>query len=1018
MVRIPTLSWFSVSWFFVLGCFTVASADELTYEQNIRPIFREHCFDCHGATDEMEGGLDLRLVRFMKQGGDSGASLVVGKPDESYLLQRIEDGDMPPGESTVPAEQIEIIQRWIAGGAKTVRPEPETLGPGLGITQEERSFWSFQPIERPEVPSTDSPMVRNAIDNLVLANDPDAIGTEANRRTLILRASFDLLGLPPSPDELARWVETEDPNWFAHLIDELLQSPHYGERWARHWLDVAGYADSEGYTVADSERAWAWKYRDWVIAALNDDKPFDRFVTEQLAGDELAGERQGDLTPEQIDLLTATGFLRMAADGTAQDNSPEARNRVMVDTLKIVGTTMLAMSLQCAQCHDHRYDPIPQTDYYALRAVFEPALDWRAWKSPAARRVSLYSQAEREQAAKIEAEVAVVAKERGERLAEFMKQAIDQELEKFDPPLRSQLREAYETPAKKRNKKQKELLSAHPSVNITTGNLYQYIPESRPKLAEFDNKIAEIQSRKPAEEFIRALVEPAGHVPETKLFHRGDHQQPKQTVLPAALSVAVPEGESLQFPVNEQSLPSTGRRLAFAKWLTSRNNPLLARVIVNRVWMHHFGKGLVATPADFGKLGARPDNLRLLDWLASEFIDQGWSLKRLHRLIMTSAAYRQAAGAGRPLRRLEAEVIRDRMLAAAGVLESELFGRPVAIKDNDAGQTIVDGQQTRRSLYIQVRRSQPVAMLKSFDAPVMETNCEIRNHSTVSPQSLMLLNGEFVLNCAAKLADRAAAESQAFSAEHAGKLESVLSKLDGGWRYGHGTYDAKEDRVVTFAPLTHWTGSQWQGGESLPDPKTGWALVNAAGGHPDSGDRSVIRRWIAPASGTARISGTLRHGSENGDGVLGRVVSNRGGQAGEWTVQHGQTATEVATLEVQEGDAVDFVVECRAHNTSDSFTWPVTITLEGQTFSSAEQFAGPVASADVISGQIVHAWQLAYGRMPSKEELRLAIEFVDRQLRTMQSRPSAVPSGRSKIRQAMTNLCQSLLSSNEFLYVE
>jgi hypothetical protein len=434
--------------------------------------------------------------------------------------------------------------------------------------------------------------------------------------------------------------------------------------------------------------------------------------------------------------------------------------------------------------------------------------------------------------------------------------------------------------------------------------------------------------------------------------------------------------------------------------------------------MHHFGKGLVATPADFGKLGARPENLALLDWLASEFIDRGWSLKQLHRLIMTSAAYRQAAGESRPLRRLEAEAIRDRMLAAAGGLESTLFGRPIPIKENEAGQTVVDGQQTRRSLYVQQRRSQPVAMLKSFDAPVMETNCEVRNHSTVSPQSLMLLNGEFILACAAKLADRVATEAEPLPVDEAAALKTVLARLGGGWQHGYGSYDPESNQTAAFAPLTHWTGTQWQGGADLPDPKLGWALLRADGGHPDAKGRAVIRRWIAPGDGTVRISGTLGHASENGDGVLARVISSRSGQAGQWTARHQQTPTEVATLRVRQGDAVDFLVECRDNHTSDSFTWPVTITLEDQSFSSADQFSGPIESAEAIAGQIVRAWQLTYGREPAGEERELAIEFVSRQLETMRQQPAAVPAGRTQVRQAITNLCQSLLSSNEFLYVE
>ena len=379
---------------------TAADASRnLTYERDIRPIFRAHCFDCHGATDKLEGGLDLRLVRFLKKGGETGPAISAGKPDESFLLTRLRSGEMPPGEDTVPAEEIAIIEKWIASGANTARPEPESIGPGLGITEEERSFWSFQPIRRPDVAElTSFPSelrVRTPIDALLLksaaANSNEAIQEEghsghasfsddADRRSLVIRAYFDLIGLPPAPDEVDKWLNDSSDDWYDRLLTELLASPHYGERWGRHWLDVAGYADSEGYSTADSEREWAWKYRDWVIRSLNQDMPFDQFVAEQLAGDELAGPINGDLTPRQIDLFSATGFLRMAADGTGSGaNTPDGRNQVIADTLKIVGTSLLGLSLQCAQCHDHRYDPIPHTDYFAIRAVFEPALDWKSW---------------------------------------------------------------------------------------------------------------------------------------------------------------------------------------------------------------------------------------------------------------------------------------------------------------------------------------------------------------------------------------------------------------------------------------------------------------------------------------------------------------------------------------------------------------------------------------------------------------------------------------------------------------
>ena len=374
-----------------------ALAADVTFERDIRPILRAHCFDCHGATGEPKGGLDLRQVRRMQKGGESGAAIVLANVDESLLLERVRSGEMPPGETKLTPKEIDTLTRWIADGARTARPEPDTIPPGLGITPEERAFWSFQPIHRPAEPAVREVVrgrIRNPIDAFLRARMPEGVtfADDADRHTLILRTHFDLTGLPPSVEQLQQWIYDPAEDWYVRLIDSLLASPNYGERWARHWLDVAGYADSDGYTVSDPERLWAWKYRDYVVRAFNADKPFDRFITEQLAGDELAGPQQGDLTAEQIELLSATGYLRMAADGTGSgEDNPTGRNQMIGDTLKIVSTSLLGLSVGCAQCHDHRYDPIPQTDYYALRAIFTPAMDWQNWRVPSQRMVSLYT---------------------------------------------------------------------------------------------------------------------------------------------------------------------------------------------------------------------------------------------------------------------------------------------------------------------------------------------------------------------------------------------------------------------------------------------------------------------------------------------------------------------------------------------------------------------------------------------------------------------------------------------------
>jgi len=1002
----------------------------VTFEEHVRPLLKAHCLDCHGATETLEGSLDLRLVRLMRAGGDSGPAIVPGDAAGSLILQRVRAGDMPPGEKKMSAAEQDLLARWISAGAPTRRPEPEAIAPGLAITPEERAFWAFQPVRRPDV-TADPAVPRAPIDALVFGAD-GPLPAEAARHALVTRAFLTLTGLPPAHADVERWAADPSADWFDRLVDELLASPHYGEQWARHWLDVAGYADSEGATLADEVRPWAWRYRDYCIDAFNTDVPFDRFIAEQLAGDEIAGARSGDWTAEQIRLLTATGFLRMAADGTGSGgDTPEGRNQTVADTVRIVGTSLLGMSVHCAQCHDHRYDPVLHTDYTALRAVFEPALDWKAWKTPAQRLVSIQTEAERARSADIETEAQAVAKDRAEKQAAFIRQALEQELAKFEEPLRGQLLAAYDTPEKDRDDAQNALLKAHPSVNVTPGVLYQYLPKAAEELKALDQTIADIRAKQPAEEFIQALVEPAGHLPETRLFHRGDHQQPKQAVLPAPPQVAVPEGRHEPFATDDTSLPTSGRRLALARWLASPTNPLTARVIVNRIWLHHFGQGLVATPADFGSLGARPSHPALLDWLADEFATRGWSVKHLQRVIMRTAAWRQARGGlprgglPTPLLRLEAETIRDRMLAATGTLDRSIGGRPAGIKDDDTGQTVVDGPQSRRSLYVQVRRSRPVAMLQAFDAPVMECNCEVRPVSTVATQSLMLLNGEFILDQAARLAERAVQVAASLDppAAAASLAIALPQPPRPTWTYGYGGIDEQAGRTASFAPLGHWTGSQWQAGDALPDAALGWVLLNASGGHPDAAERAVIRRWTAAADARVSVTGTLAHASEHGDGVRGRLVSSRTGLAGTWTAQHGSAATDAADLVVQAGDTLDFVTDCRTNHASDSFTWPVALTIrtaDGATAiaKSTEQFLGPTTIEPFAPTWIVAAWRLAYARDPSPEEVALAADFVHRQFATFQARPAAVPEGRSPARQALVSLCQVLLGSNEFLYVD
>ncbi|MEO6811614.1 MAG: DUF1549 and DUF1553 domain-containing protein, partial [Isosphaeraceae bacterium] len=613
---------------------------------------------------------------------------------------------------------------------------------------------------------------------------------EADRPTLIRRASFDLRGLPPTPEEVDAFVLDESPDAYERLIDRLLASPEYGERWARHWMDVAGYADSDGDMPKDVVRPYAYKYRDYLIRSLDADRPWDELIREQLAGDELLKPPYQDLSPEDQDKLIATGFLRMAADGSAApgDEAVQVRNDVLAETVKVVSSSFLGLTVGCAQCHTHRYDPISHEDYHRLRALFEPAYDPTNWRTPTQRLVSLWTKADRDHAKEVDAELREIAKERTERMDELVSQVLERELAAAPEELRTPLREARDVPAAKRSTEQKSLLKTYPRVLVTTGNVRLYDGKTATAVTkEFDEKTAAATAKKPADNFVQALTETPGKVPVTHLFSRGDPKQPMQMVAPGELSLLADVMGSPEIPANDPGLPTTGRRLAYAKHLTSGNHPLVPRVLVNRAWMHHMGRGIVATPADFGVLGDRPTHPELLDWLATEFIREGWRLKPLHRLIMTSTAYRQTTVRDPKLdaidpdnnllgrmsvRRLEAEAIRDSILAASGRLDRARFGPPLPVALDESGQVLIGidtrdtaGRQRgkpgslgnaefRRSLYVQVRRTLPFSFTESFDTPTLTPNCDRRVNSTGAPQALSLMNNEFVVEQSLAFADR------------------------------------------------------------------------------------------------------------------------------------------------------------------------------------------------------------------------------------------------------------------------
>ena len=774
----------------------LGAAQEVSFEKDVRPILKAHCTHCHGEEGKPKGGVDLRLRRFMDKELDGGLHVLVpGQPDKSEMILLVREGEMPRKGKKLSGEQISILERWVAQGAKTTRPEPATLPPGAFIAEDDRDFWSFKPITRPAVPKIENAgRVRTPIDAFVLAKLREQkldFAPDADKATLIRRVTLDLTGLPPTPDETDAFVSDTSPDPYEKVVDRLLASPTYGERWARHWLDVAGYADSNGYSEADSPRLHAWRYRDYVIRAFNEDRPWKDFIAEQLAGDELAGATHADMQqtlsdPKRRDELIATAFLRMAPDGTgdANDDMKLARNQVIAEELKVVSSSLLGLTVGCAQCHDHRYDPIPQTDYYRMRAIFEPAFDWQSrWRPPFQRQYSLYTAAERAKANEVEKQIGDINREAQAMSKKFLDEIFEKKIIELPEAEREPYRTARATAEKDRTPEQKALIKKYPNA-LALYSLDLYDAAAQKKVTDKTAEGTKLRATLPPEGMVMALTEVKGIVPETHLFNRGDHDQPKQLVTPGELTVlATPQIEPVK--AEQMQSGSSGRRLAYARWLMSGKHPLVARVLVNRFWLNHFGRGIVNTPGDFGALGERPTYPELLDWLASEFMEGGWKLKPLHKLMVMSTAYRQSSRNDASLKadpdnkvfarfkmqRLDAETLRDSMLATAGLLNPSPFGPPSSIARDPFGR-IVTGKEMlnanrdvtkvdangpddfRRSIYVQVRRKTPLTVLETFDEPTMQPNCELRARTTVAPQSLMMMNDTFVLDAARNLATR------------------------------------------------------------------------------------------------------------------------------------------------------------------------------------------------------------------------------------------------------------------------
>lgn len=706
-----------------LGAGSLKSDDTSHFTNIVKPILQMHCISCHNPA-KAKGGLDLTSHASAMAGGESGHVILPGKPEKSLIVEVLGyegDTQMPP-RGKLPADSINAIAQWIKNGvawpeglvlkSNTIvshTEKSEYTGPKLRtqpfqISNEDRTWWAFQPIKPPKVPSISDSSITNPIDQFLI-HELDEMKLQPNRpasrRELIRRAYYDLWGLPPSPDAVSRFENDESPFAWEKLIDELLASPHYGERWGRHWLDLVRFAETNGYE-RDGTKRFAWRYRDYIIDSFNSDKPYDQFITEQLAGDEMPGDFDASR-------IIATGYYRLHVWDDEPDSTLTAEFDDLDDIMVTTGATFLGLTMGCARCHDHKFDPISQSDYYSLLAHFRSINPYGQHKTGGGGRGT----GKITRLLATEDQIQAWQKEKAEKITEIKK------------------------------------------IIETT--------KDKTKLNELNESIKKLEFEIPFEQALAIHEDP---VKPTFIFRRGDAQAPTVEVSPAFPGILQFSSAEIK-PVNG----SSSRRMAMAKWISSPQNPLTARVFVNRLWQHHFGRGIVPSVNDFGRTGEPPTHPQLLDWLATRFISSGLKIKSMHRLIMTSRAYQMSSRAENAeavatdqanrlfwrqnMRRLEAEALRDTLLVFSGNLNRKKGGpgffpalpEEIHRTQDSARKGWLESsleEQNRRSIYIFAKRALVPPILEMFDCPSSTVPVGNRSVTTAATQALLLLNDTFV----------------------------------------------------------------------------------------------------------------------------------------------------------------------------------------------------------------------------------------------------------------------------------
>lgn len=754
------------------------------FENEVRPLLVEHCFECHNE-DDQSGELRLDSLAWVLAGGESGDAVVPGKPEASLLVQAInyETLEMPPS-GKLSNSQIKSLTTWVKMGVPWPGSDPNApVRKKHGFDEEDRQWWAVRPVAKPPVPDVApdwDDWSRNEIDRFVLRRLVDEGLTpapEADRRSLGKRLYLDVTGLPPTPEQLDSFITDDAPDAYARLVDQLLDSKAYGEHAARQWLDLVRYADSDGYR-ADGYRPDAWRYRDYVIRSFNADKPYDRFTQEQIAGDELF--------PADTDAQIALGYLR---HWVYEWNIRDARTQwktIVEDLTDTTADVFMGLGLQCAKCHNHKFDPLLQKDYFRLQAFFAPVMPIdKIVADPAA--ITTHNTRLRTWETKtrhIRDQIAALEKP-------YRAKARDLAIDKFPDDLVAIARtpKADQTP---HDKQLAYLVQRQVQAEYDTLDK-QIKGADKDKLLELRRALQEFDSLKPAALPVAMTVTDVGtEAPPCVLPKRPD--EPIEPGVPSIISpdpLAIPTVESGQ---------TTGRRSALARWLTEPNNPLSTRVIVNRVWQSHFGRGLAENTSDFGRLGGPPSHPELLDWLTTTFVGDGWSLKSLHRRLLNSATYRQSTQHPeftthnkvdaanklywrRDTTRLSAEQIRDSLLAVTGQLQ-----------DSDGGKGVLS-DSPNRTIYTRVMRNSPDQLLGSFDLPQFFSSNSSRNTTTTAVQSLLMINSDLMLGHARKLA--ATAKSKADTPE---------TQIEFAWRsvYGRQPTATELSDAVRFVDHQRW----------------------------------------------------------------------------------------------------------------------------------------------------------------------------------------------------------------------